>query len=192
MSDRSNWCCNPCRQRQRKEIKQKAVKKSKVERSAEGTEASHGTKRRKIASACKQLVIFKALEEADPFAIEKEVSHPPIPKIRVKTKLDSSILQIPMGSLKGTSSISVTSLAQGSLGSFDIIPRSPQGPFRRTRNRQKTVEESVEREKGKASFLLLSFIFLGISLSIYDLLFYCVPLFPFLFTDEWSLFFFVV
>ena len=47
----------------------------------------------------------------DPSAVGKEVSHPPIPKIRVKTKVESSILQIPVGSLKGTSFVVVTSPA---------------------------------------------------------------------------------
>ena len=94
----------------------------------------------------------------DPSAIGKEVSHPPIPKIRVKTKVESSILQIPVGSLKGTSFVVVTSPAQGFLGSPAIIPQSPQGPSGCTCSKQKTVEEPIEkeRENGKASFLLLS------------------------------------
>ena len=62
----------------------------------------------------------------DPSAVGKEVSHPPIPKIRVKTKVESSILQIPVGSLKGTSFVVVTSPAQGFLGSPAIIPQSPR------------------------------------------------------------------
>ena len=92
---------------------------------AEGTEASHGTKRRKTTLARKQLVISEGPEEVDLSAIGKELSHPPIPKIKVKTKVESSILQIPVGSLKGTFSVAVTSLAQGSSRSLDIIPRSP-------------------------------------------------------------------
>ena len=129
-----------------KKIKQKVVKKSEVEGNAEGTEAGHGTKRRKTASARKQLVISKGLEEVDPSAIGKEVSHPPIPKIGVKTKVESSILQIPVGSLKGTSSVVVTSLAQGSSGSLNIIPRSPQRPSGHTHSRQKTIEEPWAEE----------------------------------------------
>ena len=83
----------------------------------------------------------------DPFAIGKEVSHPLIPKIRVKTEAKSSILQVPMGSFKGTSSIAVTSSTHDSSGSLDIIPQSPLGPFGHTRSKQKIVEESVERER---------------------------------------------
>ena len=94
-----------------KKTKKETGKKSEVEESAEGTEASQGTKRRVLASACKQLTISEDPREMDPSAVGKEVSHPPIPKIRVKTKVESSILQIPMGSLKGTSFVAVTSLA---------------------------------------------------------------------------------
>ena len=66
----------------------------------------------------------------DPSAIGKEVNHPPIPKIRVTTKVESSILQIPMGFLKETSSVVVTSAAQDSLGSsasFLDLPRDLLG-----------------------------------------------------------------
>ena len=82
-----------------------------------------------------------------PFVVGKEVSHPLIPRTRVKTKVESS-----------PSQVFVSSSAQGSSGSFDFIPKSPLGPSRRIYSRQKTIGESVEREKGKASFLLLSFI----------------------------------
>ena len=83
----------------------------------------------------------------DPSAVGKEVSHPLIPKIRVKTEAKSSILQVPMGSFKGTSSIAVTSSTHDSSGSLDIIPQSPLRPFGHTRSKQKIVEESVERER---------------------------------------------
>ena len=66
----------------------------------------------------------------------------------MKTKVESSLSQVPM-----------SSSAQGSLKSFDFISQSPLGPSGCTRSRQKTIGESIEREKGKASFLLLSFIF---------------------------------
>ena len=75
-----------------KKIKKEAVKKSEVEGSAEDTEVGCGTKRRKTASTRKQLVISEGPEEVDPSAVGKEVNHPPIPKIRVKTKVESSIL----------------------------------------------------------------------------------------------------
>ena len=66
----------------------------------------------------------------------------------MKTKVESSLSQV-----------SVISSAQGSLGSFDFVPQFPLGPSRRTCSRKKTIGDSVEREKGKASFLLPSFIF---------------------------------
>ena len=91
-----------------KKIKQEAVKKSEVKGSVESTEVGYGTKRRKIALACKQLVIFEGPEDVDPSAIGKDISHPSILKIRVKTKVESSILQILVGSFKGTSFVAVT------------------------------------------------------------------------------------
>ena len=143
-----------------KQIKQKAVKKSEVKGSAKGTKVDHGTKRRKTTSTCKQLVIYEGPEEANPSAIGKDISDPPIPKIRVKTKVESSILQILVGSLKGTSFVVVTFSTQGSSGSLDIIPRSPQGPSRCTHSRQKTTEEPIKRERREGlvpSSLILSF-----------------------------------
>ena len=56
---------------------------------------------------------------------EKEVNHPPIPKIRVKTKVKTSILQIIVGSLKGISSMAVTSSTPGSSRYTAIVPYSP-------------------------------------------------------------------
>ena len=72
----------------------------------------------------------------DPSVVGKGVGHPLIPKIRVNTKVESSVLQVP-----------VSSSAHDSSRSLDITPQSPLGPSRRTRSRQKTVEESVERER---------------------------------------------
>ena len=118
-----------------KKIKKETVKKSEVEESAEGTEAGQDTKRRKTTSSHKQLTISKELGEVDPSAVGKEVSHPLIPNIRVKTKVGSSILQILVDSFKGTSSIVVTSLAQDFLGSPTIISQSPQGPFEHTHSK---------------------------------------------------------
>jgi len=66
----------------------------------------------------------------------------------VKTKVESSLSQV-----------LVSSSTQGSLRFFDFVPKSPLGPSERTCSRQKTIGDSVEREKGKASFVLLSFIF---------------------------------
>ena len=83
----------------------------------------------------------------DPSTVGKEVGHPFIPKIRVKTKVEPSVLQV-----------LVSSSTHGSSGSLDIKPQSPLGPFRRTYSRQKAIEESVEREK-KGQGLFPSFFF---------------------------------
>ena len=68
-----------------KKIKQEAVKRVEIEESVKGTKAGPETKKRKIAKSCKQLVISEDPEKVDPFTIGKEVGHPLIPKIRVKT-----------------------------------------------------------------------------------------------------------
>ena len=131
----------------------------------------------------------------DPSTIGKEVSHPLIPKIKVKTKVESSVLQVPVGSFKGTSSVTITSSAYGSSGSLDIIPQSPLEPSGCTRSKQKTVEESVERERERERERegqgLIPFFLFDISLLTSGLLSYCVSLL-FFFTDEWSFFYFVV
>ena len=82
----------------------------------------------------------------------------------MKTKVESSVFQV-----------LVSFSAHGSSGSLDITPQSPLGPFERTRSRQKTVKEPVEREreKDKASFLFFFFL----SSVCPGLLFYCVSLF---------------
>ena len=68
----------------------------------------------------------------------------------MKTKVESSFFQV-----------LVTSLVHGPLGSSDFVSQSPLGPSRCTHSKQKTIKESIEREreKGKTSFLLLSFMF---------------------------------
>ena len=136
-----------------KKIKQEAVKKAEVKGSVEGTEAGHNTKKRKTAKSRKQLIISEEPDGVDPSTGGKEVSHPLIPKIKVKTKVESSVLQVPVGSFKGTSSVTITSSAYGSSGSLDIIPQSPLEPFGCTRSKQKTVEESVERERERRARL---------------------------------------
>lgn len=134
-----------------KKIKQEAVKRAKLEESAEGTKVGPETKKRKTIKSLKQLAISEELKRVDPFTVGKEVGHPLIPKIRVKTRVEFSLFQIPM-----------SSLAQGSSGSFDFIPQSPLGPSGCTRSRQKIIGESVERERRAR---LLSFFFFPLSLS---------------------------
>ena len=91
--------------------------------------------KRKTSIASKRLPTPKEFKEVASVAtrgrsLSKEVSHPPIPKTRVKTKVETSKSQTFVSSLKGISSIVVSSLAQGSLGSFTMIPCSPEGLFR--------------------------------------------------------------
>ena len=56
--------------------------------------------------------------------VGKEVGHPLIPKTRVKTKVESSLFQV-----------LVSSSAQGSLGSVNLVPQSPLGPSGHTRSK---------------------------------------------------------
>ena len=100
----------------------------------------------------------------------------------MKTKVESSVFQV-----------LVSFSAYGSSGSLDITPQSPLGPFERTRSRQKTVKEPVEREReGQCLFPFFFFfchLFVLVCCSIvspFSFLF----LFLFLFlTDEWPFFF---
>ena len=57
-------------------------------------------------------------------------------RTRVKTKVKSSLSQVP-----------VSSSIRDSLGSPNFVPQSPLGPSRRSRSKQKTIGDSVERER---------------------------------------------
>lgn len=131
----------------KKKIKKEADKKSEVEEGVEGTKASQSTKKRKITSTHKQLTFPKDPREVDPSTAKKEASHPLIPNIRVNTKVETYILQIPVGSPKGVSFIALTFSAQGSSGYPAISPQSPHGPFGHTHSKQKTAVEPIERER---------------------------------------------
>ena len=126
-----------------KEIRPEKMKAVDVEESTGGMKAGPKEKRRKTGKSQKQLVSQK----------EKEVGQPLATRTRKKTKVESSFSQVP-----------VTSSVHGPLGSSDFVSQSPLGPSGRTHSKQKTLKESVkrEREKGKTSFLLLSFIFVTI------------------------------
>lgn len=87
----------PVGKRKEKKVTKDASKKTKAEEGVKGTEVGQGTKKRKATMAYKQLVALEELEEADfsvagTRSLDKEVSHPPIPKIRVKTKVETSNL----------------------------------------------------------------------------------------------------
>ena len=75
-----------------KKLKKDACKKFEAEEGVKGIEAGQGIKKRKTALARKYFVISKDLGEVDSSTAGKEVSNPPIPKIRVKTKVETSIL----------------------------------------------------------------------------------------------------
>ena len=96
-----------------------------------------------------------------PFTIGKEISHPLIPRSRVKTKVESSFSQV-----------LVSSSAQGSSGSFDFIPQFPLGSSGHTCSKQKIIGESIERER---QGLFPS------SLFYFAVIHYCYCAFPFLF-----------
>lgn len=108
--------------------------------------------KRKTSIASKRLPTPKEFKEVASVAtrgrsLSKEVSHPPIPKTRVKTKVETSKSQTFVSSLKGISSIFVSSPAQGFLGSSTIIPCSLERLFRHTRNKRKIDVDPVERER---------------------------------------------
>ena len=108
--------------------------------------------KRKTSTASKRLPTPKEFKEVASVAtkgrsLSKEVSHPPIPKTRVKTKVETSKSQTFVSSLKGISSIFVSSPAQGFLGSSTMIPCSLERLFRHTRNKRKIDVDPVERER---------------------------------------------
>ena len=109
-----------------KRIKHEKLKEAEVEESAEGTEVGPKAKKRKTGKSQKQLVTSE----------EKEVRQPLATRTRMKTKVVSSFFQVP-----------VTSLVHGPLGSSDFVSQSPLGPSRRTCSKQKTIKESVKRER---------------------------------------------
>ena len=102
------------------------MKDAEVEESAEGTEVGLEVKKRKTRKSQKQLVAPE----------EKEVGQPLTTRFRKKTKVGSFFFQA-----------RVTSSVYGPLGSSDFVSQSPLGPSGRTRSKQKTIKESVERER---------------------------------------------
>ena len=108
--------------------------------------------KRKTSIASKRLPTPKEFKEVASVgtrgrSLSKEVNHPPIPKTRVKTKVETSKSQTFVSSLKGISSIFVSSPAQGFLGSSTMIPCSPERLFRHTCNKRKIDVDPIERER---------------------------------------------
>ena len=109
-----------------KEIRPEKMKAVDVEESTGGMKAGPKEKRTKTGKSQKQLVSQK----------EKEVGQPLATRTRKKTKVESSFSQVP-----------VTSSVHGPLGSSDFVSQSPLGPSGRTHSKQKTLKESVKRER---------------------------------------------
>ena len=79
-------------------IKQEKVKQVKLEEGVKGTEAGFETKKKKTAKSQKQLVISEEPKRVSFPTVGKEVGHPLLPRTRVKTKVESSLSQIPVSS----------------------------------------------------------------------------------------------
>ena len=106
-------------------------------------------KKKKNGKTHKQLVAHE----------EKEVGQPLTIRTWKKTKVESSFFQAPV-----TSSVHVP------LGSSDFVSQSPLGPSGRTRSKQKTIKESVERERRARPLSFFSILCLSLLLQ---------PLLPF-------------
>ena len=109
-----------------KEFRLEKMKIVNVEESIEGVKAGLEAKKRKTGKSQTQLVPQE----------DKEVGQPLASRTREKTKVESSFSQVPM-----------TSSVHGPLGSSDFVSQPPSGPSGRTRSKQKTLKESVERER---------------------------------------------
>jgi len=62
------------------------------------TKVGPETRKRKTARSQKQLVMSKEPEKVSSPTVGKEVGHPLIPRTRVKTKIKSSLSQVPESS----------------------------------------------------------------------------------------------
>ena len=109
-----------------KEIRPEKMKIVDVEESTEGMKAGPETKKRKTGKSQTQLVSQE----------DKEVGQPLASRTQKKTKVESSFSQVP-----------VTSSVHGPLGSSDFVSQPPSGPSGHTRSKQKTLKESIERER---------------------------------------------
>ena len=97
-----------------------------VEESTEGVKIGPETKRRKVGKS----QTYLASQEG------KDVGQPLASRTWKKTKAESSFSQVP-----------VTASVHDSLGSSGFVSQPPLGPFGRTRSKQKTSTESVDRER---------------------------------------------
>ena len=81
-------------------------------------------------------MIFEEAKRIGSPTVGEEVAQSLATRTRVKTKVKSSLSQVP-----------VSSSIRDSLGSPNFVPQSPLGPSRRSRSKQKTIGDSVERER---------------------------------------------
>ena len=136
-----------------KDVRPKKMKAVDVGESTGGVEIGSEAKRRKTGKSQAHL----ASQEG------KDVREPLVSRTQKKTKVESSFSQVP-----------VTASVHGSLGSSGLVSQPPLEPSRRTRSKQKTSREPVERERRAR---LLSF---------FSLFFTCSPCCTyFYFADEW-------
>ena len=122
-----------------KEIRTEKLKAVDVKESTEGMKAGPEAKKRKTGKSQKQLVSQE----------EKEIRQPLATRTRKKTKVKSSFSQVP-----------VTSSVHGPLGSSDFVSQSPLGPSGRIRSKQKTLKESVKRERRARPLSFFSLLYL--------------------------------
>ena len=122
-----------------KEIRPEILKAVDVEESTEGMKAGPEAKKRKTGKSQKQLVTPE----------EKKVGQPLATRTQKKTKVESSFSQVP-----------VTSSVHGPLGSSDFVSQPLLGPSGRTRSKQKTLKESVERERRARPLSFFSLLYL--------------------------------
>ena len=132
-----------------KDVRLKKMKAVDVDESTGGVEIGSETKRRKTGKSQAHL----ASQEG------KDVKEPLVSRTRKKTKVESSLSQVP-----------VTASVHGSLGSSGLVSQPPLGLSGCTRSKQKTSRESVERERRAK---LLSFFSLFHLFTLLHLFLFC-------------------
>ena len=129
-----------------KDVKSKRMKAADVGESTGGVEIGSEAKRRKSGKSQAHL----APQEG------KDVREPLVSRTRKKTKVEPSFPQVP-----------VTASVHGSLGSSGLVSQPPLGPSGRTRSKQKTSRESVERERRARLLSFFSFFFFVLHLFLF-------------------------
>ena len=102
-------------------------------------------KKRKTGKSQKQLVIFEEIKRIGSPTVGEEVAQSLATRTQVKTKVESSLSQVP-----------VSSSIHDSLGSPDFVSQSPLGPSKHTCSKQKTIGDSVKRERRARSLSFFS------------------------------------